>query len=405
MAPAGTGRNTLTFPRRVLIVTPFGLEDRGTVAYRTWPLARFLAGRGVAVRVLLAAWDSPARVPPSGHGLPAPTVVPLRGPTRLRGRSGVRQMAAWLLMARQALAHIQAWQPDVVHLVKPVTVPFLVLLALRGRPGVRRRSPRVVLDCDDLEQAWRAVPWARVWRWWGSWAERWAWRAADGVVVASHALYDWVRRAREDRRTPFADDVHWVPNPVLASGPSDHVKRLPRVIVPTRLLDISPDRLGGWLAEMAHAVPEARFLVVGPPPDRLRLLHHTLVRTRVRPRVTLVRGQDVAAYTRLLAASRVGVYAVEDTPANRAKCPRRVLDMMAVGVPVIAVDVGEPAWLLDDAGILVPAQGPALAAALRDVWADEERRATLAARAHHRAHTMFSLEAVGARLLRAYTCT
>ena len=125
----------------------------------------------------------------------------------------------------------------------------------------------------------------------------------------------------------------------------------------------------------------------------------------MRPRVTLVRGQDVAVYTRLLAASRVGVYAVEDTPANRAKCPRRVLDMMAAGVPVIAVDVGEPAWLLGDAGILVSAQGPALAAALRDVWADEERRATLAARARHRAHTMFSLEAVGARLLRAYTCT
>jgi glycosyltransferase involved in cell wall biosynthesis len=43
----------------------------------------------------------------------------------------------------------------------------------------------------------------------------------------------------------------------------------------------------------------------------------------------------------LLQAANVGVYLMEDTLLNRTKCPVKLADMLALGVPVVAEAVGQ----------------------------------------------------------------
>ena len=43
----------------------------------------------------------------------------------------------------------------------------------------------------------------------------------------------------------------------------------------------------------------------------------------------------------LLAQAHVGLYLMEDTLLNRTKCPVKLADMLAVGVPVVAEAVGQ----------------------------------------------------------------
>ena len=42
-----------------------------------------------------------------------------------------------------------------------------------------------------------------------------------------------------------------------------------------------------------------------------------------------------------LAAADVGLYLMDDTLLNRAKCPVKLADMLAAGVPVVAEGVGQ----------------------------------------------------------------
>ncbi len=379
---------------RVLFVTPFGLHRRGTVAHRILPLATALAQQGVEVRVAIAGWDTPADRRTIRTELPLDLVhIPFPADLLQRGEAG--KGLVWLHMVRWVHTHVRAWRPDVIHLSKPVTVPFLFLAWARA--GGRRVRVPIVLDCDDLERAWvEDVPWARLWRRLGSRLEAWAWRAADGVTAASHFLLDQIARARGNGR------VWWLPNALpplqFVEGAHDH----PRLIVPTRLLDIRPEVLVEWLAAALVAVSRGNVLVVGPNRARAALLLEALERVGLRGRIAVVVRQRLRGYVDLLAGARVGLYAVEDTPATRAKCPRRVLDMMAVGLPVVAVDVGEPRWLLADTGLVVPAQGEAIAAAVADLWQDEARRARLGRRAYGRARREFARARVGKKLLAVY---
>ncbi len=321
-------------------------------------------------------------------------------------------------MTRWALYLARSWHPDVIHLVKPITVPFLFLAVARGGLWGRKRwPPHIFLDCDDLEQAWRTgVPMASLWRWIGRWLESWAWRAADHLTVASHFLLNEIPRRMTGQNQPIHQLLHrtilkgqkkeWIiatiPNVTLVRGRPQGVRPHPRLVVPTRLMDIRPAVMARWLKSVADAMPRVSILVVGPDKPRAAEFRREIIQLGIQDRVAVLLFQDVSAYHRVVASARVGLYAVEDTPANRAKCPVRVVDMMALGVPVVAVDVGEPEWLLRDTGVLVAPEGEAIARAVYDLWHAEERRRDLARRAQERARQQFGLEAMAARLLMMY---
>ncbi len=387
----------MTTRPRVLFVSPFGLHRRGTVAHRILPFATALAQQGARVRIAIAGWDTPQDRRTIRTELPL-DIVHIPFPPKVLRRGDVSKVLVWIYMARWVLDQARTWAPDVIHLSKPVTVPFFFLALARGwGRGKWRVTAPVLLDCDDLEQAWvKDVPLARVWRTFGPRLEAWAWRAADGVTAASHFLMERIAQVRRD------DHLWWVPNVLpplhFVDGPHDH----PRLVVPTRLLDIRPEVLAGWLGDVVRALPAGNVLVIGPEREQVNALLAALERTMLRSRVAVVVRQKLRAYLDILSTARVGLYAVENTLAARAKCPRRVLDMMAVGLPTVAVDVGEPRWLLGDAGVVVPPVGEAIAGAVADLWSDEERRTVLGRRAYGRARREFARARAGRCLLEIY---
>lgn len=394
----------MTRKPRVLFITPFGLQRRGTTLYRVFPMAVALGTAGVRTRVLIAGWDTPQA---SGRVSPSKNVDAIFLPFRrsLLRLGGAGLIATWLQMTCWALWFVRKWHPDVVHVIKPITVPFFFLMLTRGGGITRRLCPTTVfLDCDDLESAWHHdVPLARIWSRIGTRLEHRAWTVADHVTVASHFLKEEVIRTRVKRKAKGV--VSWVPNVVTLPSPSRRGHRHARLVVPTRLLDIQADTLVEWLAAIVERVPTVNVLVVGPNQERARAFLARAEQEGIRERVAVLLFQPADAYAETLAQARVGLYAVDDTPANRAKCPRRLLDLMSMGVPTVAVDVGEARWLLEDTGALVPPRADAIAAAVSDLWSDMERRREMGERAWKRAHTQFTSEVMAERLIRTYSMT
>jgi glycosyltransferase involved in cell wall biosynthesis len=93
----------------------------------------------------------------------------------------------------------------------------------------------------------------------------------------------------------------------------------------------------------------------------------------------------------VLSAADVGLYLMDDTLLNRTKCPVKLADMLAVGLPVVAEAVGQvPEYVVHNrTGRLRPSGDVAgLTADLIDLLQDQEARARLGAggRQHIAAH-------------------
>jgi len=91
-------------------------------------------------------------------------------------------------------------------------------------------------------------------------------------------------------------------------------------------------------------------------------------------------------------------------PSRDEGLPFALLEAMMLGLPCVATDVGDVAVALqDDAGVVVPPEDPgALAAALRGLWADPQRRRALAAAARTRAVSVYSVDNMVARTAAVY---
>ena len=386
---------------RVAFVVPFGLSRRGTVPFRVLPMAWSLERMGAEVRIIVPNWDAPAghRVSTKAVGEHVEMLV-LPVPPRWRrpGRWGT-VVAAHALIG-PVIQHVRAWHPDYIHLVKPLgaSVEFLAwvrfarLLGQRGDP--LGRLP-LILDCDDLENAWFRSHGLLV-SLLVSWGERWAWRLADRVTVASRFLWALVARARGDEK------VHYVPNAVFPPEQRVHPQRSQRLLVPTRLLDIRPEVLARWLRAILARIPEMNVLLVGPQAERLAAVQRALTDAGIQRQVAVLQWQPIRAYERLLYHTRVGLYAVEDTPAARAKSPARLLHMMAHGIPVVAADVGDAGYIVGHTGRCVPPTPDAMGEAVRDLWFQGELLDRLGRAAQRRVVREFSLEKMGERLRAVY---
>ncbi len=322
---------------KIVMIGSFGLRPRGTMGVRALPLARALAARGHTVTLLLPPWQNPED---AGHAweeagvcienMPLPAGVP-----------------GWfhLRLTQSLVSRTRALQPDVVHTFKPKAYAGLAHLALR------RRFP-VVVDTDDWEGpgGWNELasysPWLKRFF---TWQERWGLRRATAVTVASRALETLVWAQGVDRAR-----VTYLPNGVAegTSSLSPSPTARPTLLLYTRFFEFKLQRLWEIVSHVRETRPDARLLVVGRGFFNEETALLQLARQagwqvaegdNAPPTADLIYAGWVesARLPQVFAQAQVALYPFDDTLINRTKCPVKLLDLLAAGLPVVGEAVGQ----------------------------------------------------------------
>ncbi len=327
----------------ITMIAPFALQPKGTTRERVLPLARALAGRGHGVRVIIPAWDNPceaglcwkeAGVAVESVLLPPPLLPRLPLLLATRARTG---------------------QPDVVHVFKPKAYTGLAAEMLM------LRRTRWVLDHDDWEGrgGWNERNRYRLpQRLLFHWQEQRLPRHAGAVTVASRTLEAqvWGMGVRPQRvfylpnGADHAKYDSWKqaaqPDTVMRMREQLGIESNPTLLLYTRFVEFPVEWVIHLLKHLAAAMHDVKLLVLGSGffGEERKLLQlaqpaglaHSIVHRAIQP-------SDLADGTlaQMLAAADIGIFPMRDSLVNRAKCPVRLIDMMAMGLPIVAARVGQ----------------------------------------------------------------
>ncbi len=338
---------------RIVMIGPFGLRPRGTMSVRALPLAQALVARGHSVTLLLPPWQNPedaGRVWDEGGVQVENVTLP----------AGVPGWFHWRLTAA-VVRRAVALKPDVIHAFKPKAYAGLAHLALR------RRFP-VVVDTDDWEGygGWNDVnPYPALLKRFFAWQERWGLTRAVAVTVASRALQTLVWAMGGPPERVFYLPNGCIPRPTV-SRPTEGGGR-PTLLLYTRFFEYKVERLWRIVEGVWARVPDVRLWVVGKGffAEEETLLAQARASGRQvaegassapDPDIVyagLVPPEDLPAH---FARADVALYPFDDTLLNRTKCPVKLLDLLAAGVPVVADAVGQVAESIrhGETGWLVP---------------------------------------------------
>jgi glycosyltransferase involved in cell wall biosynthesis len=389
---------------RIALIGPFGFGPRGTVQVRTLPLARELAARGHAVTLLMAPFHTPQEGARRREqdGVALETVAVSRLPL----------LGYWLTAGRLA-RRARVWRPDVIHGFKPKAYSGLALWLLWWRNRVGRSVPLIV-DSDDWEGwgGWNELaPYSWPQKVFFAWQERWGLTHAHAVTVASRHLETIVwSLGVPPGRVVYVPNGPGAPAPtagergqVRAQGERDGV---PVILLYTRFFEFDPGRVVRALASVRRSVPAARLQVVGTGlAGEEEAFHRAVAAAGLAGAVDDAGWVEPERLPACFAAASCAIYPFDDTLVNRTKCPVKLADLLAAGVPVVAEDVGQAGEYIEPgrSGLLVPpGDEAALAAGVVRLLQDPALRAELSAGARRRIEERFTWSRLAADLERAY---
>ncbi|NOZ28099.1 MAG: glycosyltransferase family 4 protein [Chloroflexi bacterium] len=327
---------------RVTMVGPFGMRTRGTMWRRAAPIARALARRDHQVTVVVPPWDSPRDAGRIWEDDGVRIVnTPIGHPARILG---------WMLW------EVLDGHPDVVHIFKPKAYAGFVLQLLWHARQLGLWHGRLILDADDWEGSggWNErLGYPAPARWLFAWQERWGFRHADALTVASKWLAAQAHALGAQR-------VAHVPNgvdPAMYSKRPSRAPDEPTALLLTRFVEFTPAQLVDIWSPVHARLPTARLIVAGDTtgdPGRIarRMMAAALPRAHVQWR-GLVPFADIPS---LCAQADVALFPAGAHRINRAKCPARLADVMAAGLAVVAARIGEHETYVrhGETGLLVP---------------------------------------------------
>lgn len=311
--------------KRLAIAGPFGLRIKGTIRARAIPLALSLEKKGFEVGIFLPPWDSPSD---SGRTerVEGVEICQLNLPPRL-------PVIGHFLIALRLVRHCLSYKPDLIWAFKPIGYSGLAMAFLK-----LLKFPAVV-DADDWEGkgGWSEKdPYPKLWRAIIPHQEKWALTHADAVTVASRTLQSivWSMGIPQSRVLYLPNGVEMLP--ILGSGTRK------AVALYTRFVEFTPeDLLEIWL-KILQEEPEAELVIVGKgfrgeEKDFMALAKQVGVERSVRMMGWMEREKALA----LLGECRVAIWPCRDNLINRAKCPVKLAELIAIGLPVVAENVGE----------------------------------------------------------------
>ena len=321
---------------RIAMVGPFGLHPNKTMASRALGLARPFIQQGHAVKLFMPPWQTPDEADKSWQedGVEL-GYVPLAG--------GV------LGITRRMVREILDWQPDVVHCFKPKAYSGLVAWWLWH---FHRRQLRLFVDSDDWEGwgGWNDLaPYSPLQKQFFAWQEQWGMRHCHGLTVASRTLQSlaWGAGVPPER-------VVYLPNGAgiqtfktskvsKTSEICQHLGQRPVLLLYSRLFEFDTARLVAILRGVKTAVPDLAILTVGAGlyAEDAAAFREQITAVNLQDAFVEAGWVDVDELPALLACADVGIYLMDDTLLNRTKCPVKLADMAALGIPVVGEDVGQ----------------------------------------------------------------
>jgi glycosyltransferase involved in cell wall biosynthesis len=386
---------------RIALIGPFGLHPKSTMRSRALGLARPLAARGHEVSLIMPPFHTPEEADRTWteDGVTL-RYVPLDG-----GVFGT---------ARRMVAETLAWRPDVVHSFKPKAYSGLVAWWLWQ---FHRRSIGLVTDSDDWEGAggWNDVaPYSATQKRFFAWQERWGLTHAHAVTVASRALEERaLAMGLPAGRLVYLPNGPGIPPRLVAEGERAAARAAlglgdrPTVLLFSRLFEFDTARLVKVLAGIRAEVPDMAVLFVGAGlfADDSARFRAQLEAADLLGAVVDVGWTALADLPVTLAAGDVGLYLMDDTPLNWAKCPVKLADMLAAGVPVVGEAIGEvPHYIVDGSTGFVCHSGDVdcLVAAAVTLFGDPLSRQAMGRNAAVDVSQRFSWEGLAAQLESVY---
>ena len=366
---------------KVGIVVPYSWSFWGAVVEHAELQAEALRGLGVETRTIMGN-DPPGQFTRALHprvgrdGPPPPDVIPVGRSAIVPANASLPNIILGPRSVRRVKRALVEEQFDLIHVHEPLT-PVLAIGAL-----AMTRSPVVATFHASGELGWTRIGMPV----WGFLLDR-----IDARIAVSERS-----RATAERYAPGKYEV--IPNGVLIPPEADPSGRKHRILFVGR----QEGRKG--LPVMLRAWPEihrrtgARLRVIGADPLAVRLL---MARQRI-PET----GIDALGFlpqeelTReLLSAKALAA------PSLGGESFGMVLTRaFACATPVVASDIeGYREVMTPETGLSIPAGDPsALAGALADLLADEERRCRFGAAARRVAEERYSWDEVARRLLHVY---
>ncbi len=377
------------------MIGPFGLHPNKTMQSRALSLAKALVGRGHAVKIIMPPWQTPEEADKSWRD----------GGVEMRYVSlkGGMLFTVWR-MFREGMA----WQPDVVHSFKPKAYSGLIAWLLWQ---FKRHSLRLVTDTDDWEGwgGWNDLaPYSTIQKHFFAWQERWGMAHCHALTVASLELE---KMAIAQAIPP--EKMHYLPNGAGITTNNTPISQIDgdkegyTLLLYSRLFEFDTARLVTVLAGVKRAIPELTILAIGTGlfDDQNAIFHQQLADAGLQDSIRDVGWVEVGELPVLLAQADVGLYLMDDSLLNRTKCPVKLADMTAVGLPVVGENVGQvSAYVRDGETGLLCESGDVegLITAVIHLFQNPSQRQQFgkSARAHYHAH--FEWSKLAAQMESAY---
>jgi glycosyltransferase involved in cell wall biosynthesis len=217
----------------------------------------------------------------------------------------------------------------------------------------------------------------------------------------SHAKYDsWLARAANPASLADARRRYGLPDPPAPAAPV--------VLLYTRFVEYPLDWPVRVLADLAARRSGVRLLVVGGGfAGEERRLADLARQAGLADRLILCGQVPEAALGALLPLGDVALYPMQDTLVNRAKCSAKLLDLMALGRPIVTHRVGQQGEYLQhgESGWLVePGAVAGLEAGVDRLLAEPALAARLGAGARDRVWEHYTWDRLSRAAAAAYQC-